>query len=217
MRAPIKKRRPPPQKSQATQASTALAAAVAAAAAVRPPVAAKLSPHATQASTALAAAAAAARGGLTRRAHPHPHPHPPPPPVRPPLPPLPYDATAVALVSAFGAAGVSASSSEGEDGDEKLLDLAGSTSAAVRKMGSDERALVHYKRRLRNRESAKRSRARRQQTMCEIQVEVEDLREVANGLVERCVRLAREGEDKNAIIEVMRKERAVLEGMLRER
>lgn len=105
---------------------------------------------------------------------------------------------------------------------EMLLDLAGSTSAEVRRMSEDERALVHYKRRLRNRESAKRSRARRQATITEIQGELCDLRELTNGLVERCVRLVREGErhEREAgrareEIETLRKEKELLESMLR--
>lgn len=58
-----------------------------------------------------------------------------------------------------------------------LLDLSGSSSAQVRRMDEDERALVHYKRRLRNRESAKRSRARRQATISELSIEIKELRE----------------------------------------
>lgn len=121
---------------------------------------------------------------------------------------------------AFGVA--SGSGCERRYSAEMLLDLAGSTSAEVRRMSEDERALVHYKRRLRNRESAKRSRARRQATITDIQGELGDLRELTNGLVERCVRLVREGErhEREAgrareEIETLRKEKAFLESMLR--
>lgn len=98
---------------------------------------------------------------------------------------------------------------------ELLMDLAGSTSAEVRRMNEDERALVHYKRRLRNRESAKRSRARRQATISDIQTELEDLREVTANLVERCVRFARANREQSRELETLRKEKSLLESMLR--
>lgn len=43
---------------------------------------------------------------------------------------------------------------------EKLLDISGTTSSEVRRMTQNERELVRYKRKLRNRESARRSRER---------------------------------------------------------
>lgn len=98
---------------------------------------------------------------------------------------------------------------------EMLVNLAGSTSAQVRRMNADERALVHYKRRLRNRESAKRSRARRQATLREIQSELSDLREVTASLLERCVCLARESDRQRTDIAILRKERSLLESLLR--
>lgn len=98
---------------------------------------------------------------------------------------------------------------------EMLLDLAGSTSAEVRRMNEDERALVHYKRRLRNRESAKRSRARRQATINDIQNELEDLREVTASLVDRCVSFARTNDKQSRELEILRKEKQLLESMLR--
>lgn len=98
---------------------------------------------------------------------------------------------------------------------EMLLDLAGSTSAEVRRMNEDERALVHYKRRLRNRESAKRSRARRQATISDIQGELEDLREVTASLVDRCVTFARVNDRQSQELETLRKEKQLLESMLR--
>jgi Basic region leucine zipper len=96
-----------------------------------------------------------------------------------------------------------------------LLDLAGSTSAEVRRMTEDERALVHLKRRLRNRESAKRSRARRQATMLDIQAELHDLRELTSSLLDRCVRLARHSSKQSGDIETLSKEKALLESLLR--
>lgn len=99
---------------------------------------------------------------------------------------------------------------------EMLLDLAGSTSAEVRRMNEDERALVHYKRRLRNRESAKRSRARRQATIHDIQGELEDLRDVTAKLLDRCVSFARVNDRQSRELETLRKEKHLLESMLRE-
>lgn len=98
---------------------------------------------------------------------------------------------------------------------EMLLDLSGSTSAEVRRMNEDERALVHYKRRLRNRESAKRSRARRQATLSDIQTELEDLRQVTASLLDRCVTFARCNDRQGQELETLRKEKQLLESMLR--
>lgn len=98
---------------------------------------------------------------------------------------------------------------------EMLVDLAGSTSAEVRRMNDDERALVHYKRRLRNRESAKRSRARRQATLGDIQAELEDLRQVTASLVDRCLHFARRNESQNLELDTLRKEKQLLESLLR--
>lgn len=98
---------------------------------------------------------------------------------------------------------------------EMLSDLTGSTSAEVRRMNEDERALVHYKRRLRNRESAKRSRARRQATISDIQEELEDLRQVTANLVDRCVSFARANDRQSRELETLRKEKQLLESMLR--
>lgn len=98
---------------------------------------------------------------------------------------------------------------------EMLADLAGSTSAEVRRMNEDERALVHYKRRLRNRESAKRSRARRQATLGDIQAELEDLRQLTASLVDRCLHFARRNESQNLELDTLRKEKQLLESLLR--
>lgn len=98
---------------------------------------------------------------------------------------------------------------------EALLDLAGSTSAEVRRMNDDERALVHYKRRLRNRESAKRSRARRQATISDIQGELEDLRHLTANLVDKCMDFSRIQQKQQQEIITLRKEKQLLESMLR--
>ncbi|CAN8068197.1 unnamed protein product [Agarophyton chilense] len=96
-----------------------------------------------------------------------------------------------------------------------LLDLAGSTSAEVRRMNDDERALVHYKRRLRNRQSAKRSRARRQATLTDIQAEVDDLRQLTASLIDRCIKCVKNSERQTLELETLRKENQFLESMLR--
>lgn len=98
---------------------------------------------------------------------------------------------------------------------EMLLDLAGSTSAEVRRMNEDERALVHYKRRLRNRESAKRSRARRQATIHDIQVEVEALRHDTASLLDKCVAFAQIIHRQSLELDTVKKEKMLLEAMLR--
>lgn len=95
------------------------------------------------------------------------------------------------------------------------MDLAGSTSAEVRRMNDDERALVHYKRRLRNRESAKRSRARRQATISDIQTELEELRSLTTNLLDRCISFAKTNDRQQQEIETLRKEKQLLESLLR--
>eukprot|EP00177_Eucheuma_denticulatum_P008178 GFKZ01014886.1.p1 GENE.GFKZ01014886.1~~GFKZ01014886.1.p1 ORF type:complete len:348 (-),score=62.99 GFKZ01014886.1:1763-2770(-) len=67
---------------------------------------------------------------------------------------------------------------------EILGNLDGTTSAEVRKMNATERELVLYKRKLRNRESARRSRQKRQATLAELQEEVDDLMQVTGRMVE---------------------------------
>lgn len=67
---------------------------------------------------------------------------------------------------------------------EVLTNLEGTTSAEVRKMNATERELVLYKRKLRNRESARRSRQKRQATLLELQEEVDDLMQVSERMVD---------------------------------
>lgn len=99
--------------------------------------------------------------------------------------------------------------------DHLLRDLGGSTSAEVRRMNEDQRALVHYKRRLRNRESAKRSRARRQATIHDIQLEVEALRHDTTSLLDKCVAFAHIITRQQLELDTVRKEKMLLETMLR--
>lgn len=65
---------------------------------------------------------------------------------------------------------------------EQLQDLKGSTSAEGRKMTAEERALMLYKRKLRNRNSAARSRRRRTIILNEINGEVSSLKSLIKEL-----------------------------------
>lgn len=67
---------------------------------------------------------------------------------------------------------------------EILGNLDGTTSAEVRKMNATQRELVLYKRKLRNRESARRSRQKRQATLAELQGEIDDLMQITTRMVE---------------------------------
>lgn len=75
---------------------------------------------------------------------------------------------------------------------EILGNLDGTTSAEVRKMNATERELVLYKRKLRNRESARRSRQKRQATLAELQEEIDDLMQVTGRMVEVGISLREE-------------------------
>lgn len=75
---------------------------------------------------------------------------------------------------------------------EVLGNLDGTTSAEVRKMNATERELVLYKRKLRNRESARRSRQKRQATLAELQEEIDDLMQVTGRMVEAGISLHEE-------------------------
>lgn len=75
---------------------------------------------------------------------------------------------------------------------EVLKNLDGTTSAEVRKMNSSERELVLYKRKLRNRESARRSRQKRQATLGEIQEEIDDLARISERMVDVGLKLSEE-------------------------
>lgn len=75
---------------------------------------------------------------------------------------------------------------------EVLGNLDGTTSAEVRKMNATERELVLYKRKLRNRESARRSRQKRQATLAELQEEIDDLMQITGRMVEAGISLHEE-------------------------
>lgn len=67
---------------------------------------------------------------------------------------------------------------------EVLGSLDGTTSAEVRKMSATERELVLFKRKLRNRQSARRSRQKRQATLAELQSEIDDIMQVTHRMVD---------------------------------
>lgn len=70
-----------------------------------------------------------------------------------------------------------------------LTSLDGTTSAEVRKMSVKERELVLYKRKLRNRESARRSRQKRQAALTDLQEEIGELQSCASELLDTALRL----------------------------
>lgn len=98
---------------------------------------------------------------------------------------------------------------------EALLDLAGTKSAKPHEMNDEERALVNYKRLLRNCESAQRSRGKRQATLTDIQTELDDLRQVSSALVEKCMTLSQTNDLQSQEIETLHKENHLLESLLR--
>lgn len=67
---------------------------------------------------------------------------------------------------------------------EVLSNLDGTTSAEVRKMNSAERELVLFKRKLRNRESARRSRQKRQAALADLQEQIDDLMQFSARMVD---------------------------------
>ncbi|PXF49673.1 hypothetical protein BWQ96_00551 [Gracilariopsis chorda] len=77
---------------------------------------------------------------------------------------------------------------------EVLADLEGTTSAEVRKMNPSQRELVLYKRKLRNRLSARRSRQKRQATLSELQTQVDELRDLSARIVDVGLGLQQENE-----------------------
>lgn len=70
----------------------------------------------------------------------------------------------------------------------QLEDLSGTTAARSRKMSHDERELMLHKRRLRNRESAARSRDKQRRTTAELAAEVDALVQRTRLLTEACER-----------------------------
>ncbi|KAA8499535.1 hypothetical protein FVE85_7120 [Porphyridium purpureum] len=75
--------------------------------------------------------------------------------------------------------------------DPKALeDLSGCTASAARRMSPEDRAVMLMKRKLRNRESAKRSRAKRMQTVDVLQDQVRRMSREAEELRQRCEAVA---------------------------
>ena len=73
-----------------------------------------------------------------------------------------------------------------------LTDLKGVTAAESRKMTPEERFVMLHKRRLRNRESAARSRARKSKTVHDLTLEIEKLRARSELVLQRCQSLEEE-------------------------
>ncbi|KAA8499533.1 hypothetical protein FVE85_7118 [Porphyridium purpureum] len=67
-----------------------------------------------------------------------------------------------------------------------LEDLSGCTASVARRMSPEDRAVMLMKRKLRNRESAKRSRAKRMQTVDVLQDQVRRMSREAEELRQRC-------------------------------
>lgn len=84
---------------------------------------------------------------------------------------------------------------------EDLVDLRGSTAAKSRKMTEEERDIMLHKRRLRNRQSAARSRDKQRKTISDVGDEVDELVARSDIILQRClqvekeVRLLREAND----------------------
>jgi len=74
----------------------------------------------------------------------------------------------------------------------ELGDLKGTTAMQARRMSASEREIVLMKRKLRNRQSAKRSRLRRQLTVAELNEEYASLLDMAMSLKESTEKLAQE-------------------------
>ena len=85
---------------------------------------------------------------------------------------------------------------------ELLRNLDGTTSAQVRKMNTTERDLVLFKRKLRNRESARRSRIKRQATLAELQAEVDAISAYVEKVVISAIGLKKDNDRLSRQLEV---------------
>lgn len=85
---------------------------------------------------------------------------------------------------------------------ELLSSLEGTTSAEVRKMNSTERDLVLFKRKLRNRESARRSRVKRQASLAELQTEVDTIASYVEKILISAIGLKNDNDRLNRQLEV---------------
>lgn len=87
-----------------------------------------------------------------------------------------------------------------------LRDLKGSTAAKSRKMTDEERDIMLHKRRLRNRQSAARSRSKQRKTIGDVSEEVDELVGITQALKERCEEMQLEMGQLRNIIDALRKE-----------
>lgn len=132
----------------------------------------------------------AAGGAPPRRARPDPASPPPTPAASPATPPSAPAASVSGGRVEKGAPGKIGSLREKRAREAAqfpralLRNLSGTTSAEVRKMSTEERALVLFKRKLRNRESARRSRQKRQATLSDLHDELAEVATVAARMVD---------------------------------
>lgn len=95
-----------------------------------------------------------------------------------------------------------------------LTSLDGTTSAEVRKMSAEERELVLYKRKLRNRESARRSRQKRQAALADLQDEIGELQGCATGLVDTALKLRSDNQNLRDRLEKVQAENRALRAVV---
>lgn len=96
----------------------------------------------------------------------------------------------------------------------QLQDIGGTTAARSRQMTEEERKVMLYKRKLRNRASAARSREKRCRTIRELSNEVAGLLENSNQIAMRCARVRSENERLQRENEMVREENDRLRQML---
>lgn len=87
-----------------------------------------------------------------------------------------------------------------------LRDLKGSTAAKSRKMTVEERDIMLHKRRLRNRQSAARSRDRQRKTIMDVGNELDELAKLASTLLTRCEKLEKHAHELRKENDHLRKE-----------
>lgn len=92
-----------------------------------------------------------------------------------------------------------------------LRDLKGSTAAKSRKMTEEERDIMLHKRRLRNRQSAARSRVKQRKTIGEVGEEVDELVSITQTLKERCEKMQLEMDRLRSINDALRVENIELQ------
>lgn len=92
-----------------------------------------------------------------------------------------------------------------------LKDLRGSTAAKSRKMTEEERDIMLHKRRLRNRQSAARSRDKQRKTISDVGEEVDKLLSITQALKERCESMQVEMGRLKSINDALKKENVDLQ------